>query len=147
MIFLVIVYFLAGISVGCILCHVLVVRPLLRLQEPRCDVPDSRVDRSDVRPLPTPPRAVQTGYSPEALRAIAYWIPPRDGNLEVIASVHLDERFLFYRVKPSDLADEISWNLDAIAHCLLATENPHLSDEWVQELEVFGAKFEEGITQ
>lgn len=87
----------------------------------------------------------ESDYSLSVLRTLTCWNPPRGGHFLLIASVHLGERFLLYTINPNSTSGEIVNNLDKIAHCLLCTEDPELSEEWIRELEMTGTEFEERI--
>jgi hypothetical protein len=143
MILLVLCGIIVGLPLGCIVRRAW--RTYQSLQGPRRAIRGPRVDRSLVRDLRDVPRGQPSDYSPEALRALAYWLPPRDGRLRLIASVHLGERFLFCAIDPHDSPQDISCHLDIIAHCLLATGKPDLDGEWIQKLKSFGDNLEQKL--
>lgn len=134
-----------GLPVGYAICRALVVRPLLRILNAPGRDRKGQVDKTDVESFSSSRWGTQNDFSPEILRALAYWVPPRGGKLQLFVSVHLGGHFLFYSVKPNDSPDKIVWNLDLIAHSLLTTEEPELTEEWAHKLDATLIRFEEKL--
>lgn len=115
------------------------------VQDRPCGIPGGRLDRSHVQPSLDAPEGKQCVFRFSTLGALAYWKPPRDGSLELIACVRLGDKFLFVKIEPEMTAMNVVNELDKVACVLLCVDSPNLDKEWVNQLNEMGNNLEEYV--